>query len=276
MLNVCVAGMTGWTGRAITAGVIAADDLDLVSAVARRAAGRDAGEALDLEPAGVDISPDLATALEASQPDVVIDYTHPDAVMDHLRLALSHDVHAVVGTSGLTDEDYRVLDAEARAAGVGIVASGNFSLTAALLSHFALTAARFVEHFEVIDYGKAAKPDAPSGTALELAERLGGVRRPRIDWPLEDVIGPRELRGGTINGVQVHSVRLPGYTASADAIFAVPGSRLVLRHEAGTDAGVYVDGTLLAARRVPELRGVVRGLDRLIVGDLAEGAGARE
>jgi 4-hydroxy-tetrahydrodipicolinate reductase len=269
MLNVCVAGITGWTGRAIAAGVIAAPDMELVSAVSRKAAGRDAGEVLDLPRQGVTVSGDLASALDARPADVLIDYTHPGTVMDHLRTALARGVSAVVGTSGLTGDEYATLDAEARTAGLGIVVAGNFSLTAALLNHFALTAARFIEHFEVIDYGKAAKPDAPSGTARELAERLGAQRRPRLDWPLEDLIGPRELRGGTINGVQVHSVRLPGYTASVDALFAVPGSRLVLRHEAGTDASVYVDGTLLAARRAPGLQGVVRGLDRLIFGNLA-------
>jgi 4-hydroxy-tetrahydrodipicolinate reductase len=267
MLKVCVAGITGWTGRAIAAGVIAAEDMELTSAVARKAAGEDAGEVLGLAHQGVEVSADLVTALDSRPADVLIDYTHPGAVMEHLRAAIARRVPAVVGTSGLAEKDYTTLDAEARKAGVGIVASGNFSLTAALVNHFALTAARFIEHFEVIDYGKAAKPDAPSGTALELAERLGNERRPRLDWPLEDLIGPRELRGGTINGVQVHSVRLPGYTASVDAIFAVPGSRLILRHEAGTDAGIYVEGTLLAARRVPALRGVTRGLDRLIFGD---------
>jgi len=270
MLKVCMAGITGWTGRAIAAGAIAADDIELVGAVARGVAGQDVGEVLDLEHQGVTVSRDLAAALDARAADVVIDYTHPDVVLDNLRAAMARGASCVVGTSGLTAEDYARLDGEARAAGVGIVASGNFSLTAALLSHFALTAARFIEHFEVLDYGKAAKPDAPSGTARELAERLGDARQPRIDWPVQDTIGPKELRGGSINGVQVHSVRLPGYTASADAIFAVPGARLVLRHEAGTDANVYVDGTLLAARRAPSLRGVVRGLDRLIVGDLAD------
>jgi len=272
MLKVCMAGITGWTGKAIGAGIIAANDMELVSAVARKSAGQDAGEVLGLERQGVAISADLESALDAGQPDVVIDYTHPGSIKAHVRTCIARGVPVVVGASGLNEDDFAELDAEARTAGVGIVASGNFSLTAALLNHFALTAARYIEHFEVLDYGKAAKPDAPSGTALELAERLGDERQPRLDYPLEDIMGPRELRGGTINGVQVHSVRLPGYTASADAIFAIPGARLVLRHEAGTDAAIYVDGTLLAARRVGDLTGVVRGLDRLIVGDLAAGA----
>lgn len=273
MLRVCVAGITGWTGSAIGAGAIAAGDVELVSAVARSAAGQDAGEALGLAHHGVAISADLESALDAGRPDVVIDYTHPSCVKQHIRSCIARGIAVVVGTSGLDRDDYAELDAEARAAGVGIVASGNFSITAALLNHFSLIAAHYIDHYEVLDYGKAAKPDAPSGTALELAERLGDESAPRLEYPLEEVMGPRELRGGTINGVQVHSVRLPGYTASADTIFAIPGARLVMRHEAGTDARIYVAGSLLAARRAVGLSGVVRGLDRLIVGDLAAAEG---
>src|SRR3546814_3578984 len=111
-----------------------------------------------------------------------------------------------------------------------------FSLTAALVQHFALIAARHIGHFEVIDYAKAAKPDAPSGTAREMAERLGDVRKPELGYPLDKVGGTPETRGGTVNGVQVHAVRLPSYTASVEAIFAVPGARMTLRPDAGETA----------------------------------------
>ena len=94
--------------------------------------------------------------------------------------------------------------------------------------------------------------------------RSGEVRRPQLDYPLEEIIGSREARGGTINGVQVHAVRLPSYAASVDALFTVPGSRLILKHDAGTDASIYAEGTLLAARRVTTIVGLVRGLDRLL------------
>lgn len=264
MTRICVAGATGWTGRAVAAAALDAEDLTLVGAVARRAAGQDLGSALGRAPAGVSVSGSVEAALEAAPADVLVDYTHPTAVKGHALAALERGVAVVVGTSGLTGEDYAELDAAARAAGRGVLAAGNFAITAALLNHFALIAARFIEHFEVIDYGKAAKPDAPSGTARELAERLGAVRRPRLDHPIEQTIGPKELRGGTIGGVQVHSVRLPSYTASVDALFTVPGARLKLSHDAGTDASVYAQGTLLAARRVGGFVGLKRGLDSLL------------
>lgn len=264
MTRICVAGATGWTGRAVVEAVLEAADLTLAGAVARGAAGRDAGEALGRAAAGVTVSATVEAALSAAEADVLVDYTHPTSVKEHALTALGGGVAVVIGTSGLTAEDYAEIDAAARAAGRGVLASGNFAITAALLSHFALIAARFIEHFEVIDYAGAAKPDAPSGTARELAERLGAVRRPRIEHAVEQTIGPKELRGGSIAGVQVHSLRLPSYTASVDALFTVPGARLKLSHDAGSDASVYAQGTLFAARRVGGFVGLKRGLDQLL------------
>jgi 4-hydroxy-tetrahydrodipicolinate reductase len=264
MVKVCMAGVTGWTGRAITEALVAAEDLTLTGAVARKAAGQDLGEALGLARQGLVVSKSVSEALDSAACDVLIDYTHPDSIKGHVLEAVGRGVCVVIGTSGLTAEDYAEIDAAARSAKVGVLASGNFAITAALLSHFALQAARYIEHFEVIDYAKSAKPDAPSGTARELAERLGEVRQPAIDWPLDQIRGPRELRGGSINGVQVHSVRLPSYTASVDALFTVPGARLKLTHDAGTDARVYAKGTLLAARKVGGFVGLKRGLDQLL------------
>lgn len=264
MTRVCIAGATGWTGRAVAEAALAAEDLEVTGAVARRAAGDDLGHVIGRKRANIRISASVEEALEAAPADLLIDFTHPSVVKDHVKAALARGTSVVVGTSGLTAEDYVELDGEARKAGKGVVASGNFAITAALLSHFALIAAQHIPHFEVIDYAKAAKPDSPSGTARELAERLGEVRRPQLDYPLEEIIGSREARGGTINGVQVHAVRLPSYAASVDALFTVPGSRLILKHDAGTDASIYAEGTLLAARRVTTIVGLVRGLDRLL------------
>src|SRR3546814_219662 len=177
------------------------------------------------------ITADLGAALAGAE--VRSEYTHPDAVKDHARAAIHRGISVVIGTSGLTAADYDALDAEARKAGVGVLAAGNFSLTAALVQHFALIAARHIGHFEVIDYAKAAKPDAPSGTAREMAERLGDVRKPELGYPLDKVGGTPETRGGTVNGVQVHAVRLPSYTASVEAIFAEIG-RASCRERVGT------------------------------------------
>ena len=263
MIRICMAGATGWTGAALSEAIPDDDELTLVSAVARDAAGRDIGEVLGRGPAGVAISGDLASALKTPC-DVLIDYTHPSAAKAHVMTAIDAGVAVVLGTAGLNAADFEDIDREAKAAGVGVLAAGNFSLTAALLQHFALFAARHIEHFEVIDYAGASNPNAPTGTAGELSERLGSVRRPKLDVPLDEMIGPKEIRGADIAGVRTHSIRMPSFTASVEVVFGIPGARLSLRHDAGESAQPYVDGTLLAARRVGAVKGLMRGLDSLL------------
>ena len=224
-LTVCISGALGAIGRELVAAVVAADDFSLQSAVARRELGRDIGEALGGAALGVPIEDDIERALDR-HPDVLIDYTHPAVVRRHVALALERRVPVVIGTTGLFDDDFAEIDAAARAAGVG-VATGNFSLTAALLQHLARIAARHVPHFEVIEQGAAAKPDVPSGTARELAEILA---RERASQPAAgpDLIGPPEARGAEIAGVPVHSLRLPGTSPTVEVIFGAPGERLTL------------------------------------------------
>ena len=150
-------------------GVRAAGDLELRSGVARSAAGGEVG--------GAPVFATVAEALDGV--DVLVDYTSHDVVMRNALTAVDRGVAVVVGTSGLTAADFAEIDAAARARGVGVVAAGNFSLTAAMAQAAALLAARHLPSWEVIDYASAAKPDVPSGTARELAERLGDVRPPR-------------------------------------------------------------------------------------------------
>lgn len=264
-IRVCIAGATGWAGAAVTRHFLAATDTEftLASAVARKEAGSDIGQALGLPPAGVAIAPTVEDALR--QPaDVLIDYTHPDAVKAHTLAALGLGVRVVIGTSGLTEEDYGEIERVARDRGLGVIAAGNFSITAALAKHFALLAAKYLPAWELIDYAHAAKPDAPSGTVRELAEALAQVATPHIEIPIEQTHGAPATRGATIAGTQVHSVRLPGYVIAFEAVFGLPDERLTLRHDAGAGAEPYVSGTLLAAREVLRTSGLVRGLDRLL------------
>jgi 4-hydroxy-tetrahydrodipicolinate reductase len=265
-LRICVGGATGWTGSALAAGIIAAADLELAGAVARKAAGQDVGTILKREPTGILISPDVKSALTAKPTDVYIDYTHPSAVKANSLAALELGVPVIIGTSGLSADDYVEIAAKADRQGLGVVASGNFSLTASLLQRFALLAAQHVPDYEIIDYAKYNKPDTPSGTARELAERLGQIRKSVPGVPIDEIIGPKETRGADVGGGRVHSVRLPSFVLSAEVIFGMNGERLTIRHDAGTSAEPYVGGTLLAARRVVTLKGLVRGLDNLLFG----------
>jgi 4-hydroxy-tetrahydrodipicolinate reductase len=265
MTRVAVAGATGWTGRAIAEGVLAAPDLELAGAVARRAAGQDLGLAWGGDPVGVTVSEDVAEALDGV--DVLVDFTTHQAALAHALAAVATGVHVVVGTSGLTAEDFAVIDRAARDAGVGVVAAGNFSLTAAMAQAAALLVAPHLPRREIVDYASAGKVDAPSGTARELAERLGEVAPAQPpDVAVADVSGLREARGATVAGTQVHSVRLPGFVVSTEVVFALPDERLVVRHDAGPTPQPYVAGTLLAIRAAPGRTGLVRGLDTLLLG----------
>jgi 4-hydroxy-tetrahydrodipicolinate reductase len=260
MTRVVLGGATGWAGSALARGIHRQPDLALVGAVARRAVGRALGDVLGER--GL-TTPVFATTAEAVAGgcDVYVEYTKPDSAKANILTALDAGAHVVVGTSGLGDPDYLEIDAHARSCGRGVLACGNFALTAVLLQKFAEIAARYLDHFEIIDYAHEDKVDAPSGTARELAHRLGAVRTPSVGVPLDAMRGPRESRGAELNGVRVHSLRLPGYVIGVEAIFGAPGQRLHLKHEASASAEPYVDGALLAIRKVHTLVGVHRGLD---------------
>jgi 4-hydroxy-tetrahydrodipicolinate reductase len=146
-----------------------------------------------------------------------------------------------------------------------VVSSGNFSVTAAMATAAALLVARFLPQREIIDYASAGKPDSPSGTARELAERLGAVSAHPVVVPVAETLGHPEARGADIAGTQVHSLRLPSFVVSTEVVFAQPDERLVIRHDAGGTAVPYVFGTLLAVRAVPGIVGLVRGLDTLLL-----------
>jgi 4-hydroxy-tetrahydrodipicolinate reductase len=263
VISVCIAGATGWAGRALVSAVAAAPDLELVSGVSRSAAGRDLGEALGDAAMGVPVYARVEEAIAGV--DVLVDYTSATAVKENVLAGVEAGVGVVVGSSGLTGEDFSEIEAAALGRSVGVVASGNFSITAAMCQAAALLAARHLPQWEIIDYASSSKPDVPSGTARELAERLAEVREPELNVPIEDLQGPKEARGATIDSTQVHSVRLSSFVVSTEVVFAAPDERLSIRHDAGGTPEPYVEGTLLAVRWVPELVGLTRGLDTLLL-----------
>jgi len=260
MIKVCLAGATGWAGSELARALAKTTDLALVAAVSRKHAGRSLGEALGVPQLACPVYASAAEAL-ANPCDVFVEYTKPDSAKANILAALACGAHVVVGTSGLTNDDFAEIDAVARGRQRGVLACGNFALTVVLLQKFAEAAAKLIPQGEIVDYAHDDKIDAPSGTARELAARLGKVRHPEPTVPLDRTVGPREARGATLAGSQVHSLRLPGYVISAEVIFGMPDQRLTLRHDSGGSARPYVDGALLAIRKVSTLAGVHRGLD---------------
>ena len=226
-------------------------------------AGKSLGDVLN-EPrltASIHASADDALATDC---DVFVEYTKPETAKRNILAALEHGAHVVVGTSGLTEADFAEIDAAAQRQARGVLACGNFALTVVLLQRFAEMAAKLIPQWEIIDYAHDDKVDAPSGTARELAARLARVRPPVTTVAIADTVGARDARGATVAGSQVHSIRLPGFVISAEIIFGMPDQKLTIRHDSGSSAIPYVEGALLAIRRVNTLVGLHRGLDTVL------------
>ena len=242
MKRVMVIGAKGKTGSCIVRGVEAASDLELAGAV--------------------DLGDDLGAAIAREKPEVAVDFTAPDAVFRIVETVMSHGVHAVIGTSGLQTEQLERLDALARERGVGCLFAPNFALGAVLMMRFAEEAARHYPNCEIIERHHEHKLDAPSGTARATAERIAAARAeaPAAVGETENAPG---ARGGRIDDIPVHSVRLPGSIAHQEVLFGGPGETLVIRHDTA-DREVFVPGVLLAVRQIAAHAGLVRGLEPLL------------
>jgi 4-hydroxy-tetrahydrodipicolinate reductase len=269
MINVCFAGITGWTAPAIVAAIAEADDLALTSGVSR-SAGHSLAAITAVQGPG-DGFATVAEALASAPVDVLVDHTSASAVKDNVWTAVEAGIHVVIGSSGLTANDFEELDRIARDRGVGVIAAGNFSVMAAVLRRASAMAAELLDNWEVIDYASDGKADVPSGTSRELAETLGRVRTPATTVALADLHGPVEARGTEVAGTRIHSVRLPSFVVTTEIVFGGPGERLIMRHDPGLSPDPYVAGTLLAVRKSADIAGVRRGLDSLLFEEATPG-----
>ena len=252
MTRVAVIGADGKMGRVVCAAVSSARELELVAAVDPSSAGVEATD-------GVAIGTDLQAIVGAGA-EVAVDFTHPDAVMDTVRFLVDHGIHAVVGTTGIgperLDEIRGWLDSQPE---VGVIVAPNFSVGAVVAQRLAEEAARFFPAAEIIELHHDRKADAPSGTAAATARRIAAARGEAWSGPE----GGEPFRGGEVDGVRVHSVRLPGLVAHQEVVFGAEGQTLTIRHDA-PDRSSYMPGVLLAIREVPRRPGLTVGLDPLL------------
>jgi 4-hydroxy-tetrahydrodipicolinate reductase len=199
--------------------------------------------------------------------DVVVDFTHPGAVLDNLRWCIDHGLDTVVGTSGFGDERLaQVRDWLAAAPEVRVLVAPNFSVGAVLMMRFAAQAARFFDSTEVIELHHAGKADAPSGTALRTAGLIADARK-QAGLGLPPDATASELpgaRGATVDGIHVHSVRVAGLVAHQEVLLGGHGETLTIRHDS-LDRASFMPGVLLAARKIKTLPpGLTVGLDALL------------
>ncbi len=252
MIRVGVFGAAGRMGAEVCRAVDADPDLELVAAVDVAASG---------EVAGVAVS-ESADALTDAGATVAVDFTHPDAVLGNIRWCLAHDVHAVVGTTGIEPAALDALRGEAETSRANVVIAPNFAIGAVLLLRFAAQAARYLPDAEVIELHHPGKADAPSGTALTTARVIAGERG-STPVAADGAAGHSGARGADIDGVRVHSVRLPGLVAHEEVVFGGPGQILTIRHDS-TDRTSFMPGVLLAIRHVADRPGLTVGLDALL------------
>ncbi|BDX32987.1 4-hydroxy-tetrahydrodipicolinate reductase [Mycobacterium antarcticum] len=242
-MRVGVLGAKGKVGATIVDAVEAADDLAFTTGV-------DAGDPL--------------TLFTDSQTEVVVDFTHPDVVMDNLRFLIEAGINAVVGTTGFTDERIaRVRSWLAEKPDVAVLIAPNFAIGAVLSMEFARQAARFFESAEVIELHHPHKADAPSGTATRTARLIAEARKGLPPSPDATSTGLDGARGADVDGVRVHSIRLAGLVAHQEVLFGTMGETLTIRHDS-LDRTSFVPGVLLGVRNVAAHPGLTIGIEPLM------------
>jgi 4-hydroxy-tetrahydrodipicolinate reductase len=242
-MRVGVLGSKGKVGATMVQAVQAAEDLTLSAEV-------DAGDPLSL--------------LTDNKTEVVIDFTHPDVVMDNLKFLIDNGIHAVVGTTGFTDERLQQVRAWLAAEpDVSALIAPNFAIGAVLSMHFARQAAPFYDSVEVIELHHPHKADAPSGTAARTAALIAEARRELPPNPDATTASLPGARGADVDGVPVHSVRLAGLVAHQEVLFGTAGETLTIRHDS-MDRTSFVPGVLLAVRRVAQHPGLTVGIESLL------------
>ncbi len=258
-MRVGVIGAGGRLGTVACQALAAADGIDLVAAVQPSAAGQDLGDVVGVG-AGIEVGGDVAAL--AGAVDVAVEVTRPPNGARHAAQLLDLGIHAVVGTSGVTDDEVAELRDRAADAACNVLVVPNFALGAVLLQQFAEQAARHLPHVEVVELHHDGKADAPSGTALATAGRIADARA-SAPTPVGGDDEHPGARGFTHRGVPVHAVRLPGLVAHQEVLFGGTGELLTLRHDS-MSRDSFAAGIVLAVRGVAGLEGVTVGLDALL------------
>lgn len=261
MIRVLVTGAAGKVGSEVVRAVSAAEGMEVVAAVDPRQAGESVDDGLG---GRIELASDLARAIDDTKPDVMVDFTHPSVVEGNLRTALGKGVDCVVGTTGLTSEQLATL-AEVAPQGTTLFFAPNFAIGAVLMMGFAEQAARFMPHVEVIELHHDRKADAPSGTAIRTARMIAAARpnAPEVPGADTELDGMAGARGAVVDGVHVHSVRLPGLVAHQEVVFGGQGQTLTIRHDS-IDRTSFMPGVLLAVREVGAREGLLVGLELLL------------
>jgi 4-hydroxy-tetrahydrodipicolinate reductase len=260
MTRVAVFGAGGRMGSTVCAAVAEAPDLELVAAVDPLHAGIDLHQ-LGIPGTQVQVSA-KASALSDAGAEVAVDFTVAEAARDNLRFCAEHDVHAVVGTTGFGESELQQFAELFDRSGANAVIAPNFAIGAVLMMRFAELAAPYFDTAEIIELHHDQKADAPSGTAMLTAQRMAGASKEWGDEPTTSMVA-EGARGGRVDGIVIHSVRLRGLVAHQEVLLGTTGQTLSIRHDT-IDRSSFMPGVLLAVRNVAETPGLTIGLERLL------------
>lgn len=260
-INVVVNGALGRMGREVLGAVASDPDLSAVGAADIRADS----DSLTVpgRSQSIPLSVDLGMILESQRPDVVVDFSMAEASMFAVRLGSKHGANMVIGTTGLSAENLEEIDRLMRSSNLGAIVAPNFALGAVLMIHLAKTAARFFDYAEIIESHHEQKVDAPSGTALSTARAMATARGKPFVYPKAAKESLPGTRGGEVQGIAIHSTRLPGLMAHQEVIFGISGQTLTIRHDT-INRECYMPGVILATKKVVEIKGLVHGLENIL------------
>ncbi len=262
MVKVMVNGACGRMGQAVVKAVLEDPELELVAAADMKD-GMDAGVLVGLAPCGIKVSVGLEKVIDAAKPEVMVDFTRPDVVFGNACTALKKGVSPVIGTTGLSDEAKAELAKLAEATNTPAFIAPNFAIGAVLMMLMARQAAKYMPHVEIIEMHHDQKLDAPSGTALQTADMIREVRKSMKQGHPDEKEKLPGARGAEVDGIHIHSVRLPGYVAHQEVIFGGLGQTLTIRHDS-MNRESFMPGVVLACKKVRALKGLVIGLDQLL------------
>ena len=263
MVRVLVNGALGRMGREVLKATIADKKVEVVGAVDLNAQGETIGSVINVHNE-IKLQSDLSKAIDEHKPDVVVDFTRPAVVMDNLRIILAKGVRAVVGTTGFSKENFIELENLAEKNSTAVLIAPNFSIGAILMMKFAEQAVRYMPKAEIIELHHDQKLDAPSGTARITAERMAAARGGFIQQghPDEEEL-LQGARGANVDGIHIHSVRLPGFVAHQEVIFGGLGESLVIRHDSNSRES-FMPGVVLACHKISQYKGFIYGLDKIM------------
>ena len=264
MIKVGVVGALGKMGKEVVKAVLNAEDTQLVMAVDIMGVASDIGVAAVGKECGVLIESDIETAIKSKQPDVIVDFTQPSTIYEHVCLYMKNKVKSVIGTTGLKEDQIAYLKEMSEQNNVSCLIAPNFSTGAVLLMMFAKQAAKYFNNAEIIELHHNQKKDAPSGTAIKTAQLMAEMNSDFTlgNCPETELI--QGSRGGNADAnIHIHSVRMPGYIASQEVIFGASGQILKLAHHT-MERSCYMAGVLLAVRYVFDKTEFVYGLDNIM------------